>query len=761
MIFNKMRKLLFTLLLATVACIQAFGNPAHRGSVLMPQPDGTMVTVRLVGDEFYHFNTTADGYTIMLNEAGAYVYAQRDGMNLVPTQVLAHDEQDRSADELALLANTPKHLIDEVDVAEGHVRRAKRNVDLSNFDFENFRGLVILIDFKDKSFCSANPQEFYTEMFSTENLTGFHDPFNNQDVTCPGSVRDYFRDQSNGAFQPPFDVYGPYRATYGSPSSPYQARAAQCQSLASTIFTNALKAADDEVDFSRYDNNNDGKIDMVYFLVAGYSSSYSGNNSGYLWPHASNLSWTYYAFDNKKIDRYASSTELYGFESTPSSVAVEGIGTVAHEFSHVLGLPDFYDTDYDEGGGQSHDPGGWDVMAGGGDYNLGRCPAGYTFFERYALGWAYPRTITGPGSFTLNPVNTSREGYILRTSVPNEYFTIENRQKTGWDAYIPGHGMIVTRVDSTNVNVWTQNKVNCNPDHNYFEILRAGNSTSGDSPSDAFPGSTGNLMLTNETSPSLTTWEGYGSSLILSGIKEEGDVITFNVLQDGTIQALVEDFESMPVSTGTSDKDVEGDFASWSFNKAGVRAPGEGKANGENSVMMKLPSLFYSVTPVYYNIYMASMTVFNTSSTVAKFSLEYSVENDDEGNPVWVTATSSKGTETSEAAAKAKSNCYWLLDLKNNQPALFRIYMRAGNKNTAMYVDDLTFYYTGEEGGPDETIPGDVNGDGEVNIADVNMVIGLILRGVVDASANRSADVNGDGEINIADVNALIDIILK
>ena len=392
----------------------------------MPQPDGTMLSVCLEGDEFYHFNTTTDGYTIMLNEAGAYVYARQDGMSLVATQVLAHDAENRSAEENALLAGMSKYLVDENGVAQANVRRARRAVDLSNFDFENFRGCVILIDFSDKQFASDNPKEFYTEMFSSEGFTGYYDPISGRDVTCPGSVRDYFKDQSDGAFQPPFDVYGPYRATYGT-SGTVQARAAQCQNLASTIFPNVLKKADADIDYSKYDNNGDGKIDMVYFLVAGYSSSYSGNNSGYLWPHASNLSWTYKSYDGKWIDRYASSTELYGFESTPSTVTVEGIGTVAHEFSHVLGLPDFYDTDYAKSGGESHHPGGWDLMAGGGDYNYGRSPVGYTFYERYALGWAKATTLVRPGAYELEAVNTGRSGYILRTPVKDEFFTIENR----------------------------------------------------------------------------------------------------------------------------------------------------------------------------------------------------------------------------------------------------------------------------------------------------------------------------------------------
>jgi len=746
-------------MLAVLVCIQAVANPAHRGSVMMPQPDGTMLSVCLVGDEFYHFNTTADGYTIMLTDEGSYVYAQRNGMNLIPSQVLAHDAANRSASELSFLSTLSKNMVDEEQVAQGHVRRVKRNVDMSNFDFENFRGLVILIDFSDKKFATEDPQAFYSEMFSTEGFTGYHDPITNRDVACPGSVRDYFSDQSNGVFCPPFDVYGPYPATYGS--SGIYAKARQCNSLSTQIFTNALRDANEEVDFTRYDNNGDGKIDMVYFLVAGYSSSFSGNLAGYLWPHASNLSYLNRYYDGKKMDRYASSTELYGFESTPSTVTVEGIGTAAHEFSHVLGLPDFYDTDYAESGGESHHPGGWDVMAGGGDYDYGRCPAGYTLYERYALGWANPVTITQSGHYSLEAVNTSRQGYILRTPVENEFFTIENRQKTGWDAYLPGHGMIVTRVDSTDLNVWAQNKVNCNPDHNYFEMLRAGNSTSGDVGSDAFPGTTGNMMINNETRPSLLTWEGYGNEFSISKITEQNGVIYFDAMKDADNKRLVEDFETMPVSTATADQNVEGRFASWSFNKAGVRAPGEDKACDEHSVLMKTPSVFNSVTPIYYNIDLASMTVFNMSATIAKYSLEYSVENDADGNPVWITALTSKGAEAAEAPGKSRTNLYWILDLKNDQPAVFRIYQRAGNKNVANYVDNLTFFYTGEPGGPVSPIKGDVNGDGEVNIADVNAVIDVIQGNADGAEKVRRSDVNGDGEVNIADVNAIIDIILN
>ena len=513
------------LLLAAVVSLQVLAIPAHKVFMPMPQPDGTTVSIGLAGDEFYHFNITKDGYTVMLNAVGAYVYAQQGKDDvLVESGVLAHNEGERSADELAVLAATPKHLMDRAAVDQAHVRRTKLNADLSNFDLENFRGLVILIDFADVKFRAEDPNTFYTEMFSTEGFTSFVDPVKDKQVNCLGSVRDYFKDQSDGAFNPPFDVYGPYTSTRN---------ASQCNNYSLSIFREALSEANAEIDFSQYDNNNDGKVDMVFFLVAGYSSSFAGNNNGYLWPNASTMSYYNLSYDGKKLDRYACSTELYGFEAAPVTVTVEGIGTICHEFSHVLGLPDLYDVDYNASGGQSHDPGDWDVMSSGYEFNYGRSPVGYSFFERYALGWAQPKIITQEGSYSLQAVNITREGYILRTPIDNEFFTIENRQLTGWDSYLPGHGMIVTRVDSTDVSVWTNNKVNCNPAHNYLEILRAGNSAYGASGSDPFPCTSGNLMITNESSPDLRTWNGTENDFNVISIQERRGVIRFVIVEKG------------------------------------------------------------------------------------------------------------------------------------------------------------------------------------------------------------------------------------
>ena len=146
----------------------------------------------------------------------------------------------------------------------------------------------------------------------------------------------------------------------------------------------------------------------------------------------------------------------------------------------------------------------------------------------------------------------------------------------------------------------------------------------------------------------------------------------------------------------------------------------------------------------------------NPAAYAAKYTLEYST---DDGQS-WKKAMCPNGKDVAEIASKSNGTCYWNLDLNNTNPSLFRISMIGGNKNAATYLDNFTLYYTGEEGAPVIEITGDVNADGEVGIADVNLAIDVVLGGDTDAVTQRRADVNGDGEITIADINVLIGIIL-
>ncbi|MBR5030804.1 MAG: M6 family metalloprotease domain-containing protein, partial [Muribaculaceae bacterium] len=391
------------LLLAIALAFVASAEPANPKPITIAQPNGEKLQLKLVGDEFYHFNTTIDGYTI-LNVKGTWEYAMKNGEQLVSTGVMAHDPEMRSASEQQLLETTAKFLVDKQQT--NNALKARQTRDNRNqqkepaVDYSLFRGLIILINFNDKQFQMDDPNEFYNQLCNTENYTGFYHQGRFQ--RCTGSVRDYYYDNSMGQFDPVFDIVGPVDLNYSCYEGNDKAR---------EIFKAALDSVDEQVDFTQYDADNDGEIDMVFFMVAGYSSSYSGNNSGYLWPHMSYLidwwsGWPPqpYIYDGKRMGTYASSCEIYGWEDYGYNMP-NAIGTFCHEFGHVLGLPDLYDTDYAEGGGQSNHPDEWDVMAGGSSNNYGRTPVGYSLWERWELGFADEPQALSLGSYTLSALD--------------------------------------------------------------------------------------------------------------------------------------------------------------------------------------------------------------------------------------------------------------------------------------------------------------------------------------------------------------------
>lgn len=724
-----MKKFLLVLM-SMMAVVGAMAAPADRTPVRVTQPDGTTLTLRLVGDEFFHYNTTADGYTIVAVD-GAWQYAMSHDGQVVASGRLAHDSERRTADETQWLAGVPHHLTSATDITAARQARARRDGPAERtpaIDYGNFHGLIVLVDYTDKQFSMDNPGDFYDRMINQEGYTGFD--YNGQFVPCTGSVRDYFAEQSGGRFVPQFDVVGPVTV-------PYECTAHTGNSNSWRVFKAAMDSVDALVNLKDYDLNHDGMADMIIFIGAGFASNYGGNNSNYLWPHKAILydwdTYTYLKYDNTYVGTYAASNEMYGWEIDPSSTP-QGIGTIAHEFGHVLGLMDHYDTNYSDGG-QSHAPDDWDVMASGDHLNKCRTPCNYNLFERYALGWANPPILDQAGSYSLQALNTSNEGYILRTPVDQEYFTIENRQQTGWDAYLPGHGMLIFRVDSTSTRPWSQNTVNANPSHNYFEMLRAGGSTSGASASDAFPGSDD---VTGVSDIRLHTWSGEPNTYMLNSIAERDGIITFSAVDMSQAEKMVETFDRMEVTTANSEQ--VGDIATWKLLSSRVVEAGDGKA-----VSMIYPSNVTMTTSVSRNINRVTFDVENTSTTLAKFTLFYSL---DEG-ATWQKATTSNFEVL--AGTTTTIDCLGVA-FGQSQRVRFRVGMVAGNKTVPCIVDNFTIYYSGGE-----AVAGDVNGDGAVDVSDVNEVINMILG---KTAMDTVADLDGNGTVDVTDVNHIINIIL-
>ncbi|MBO4870878.1 MAG: M6 family metalloprotease domain-containing protein [Muribaculaceae bacterium] len=506
--------------------IIAIPNPQ---GTFFAQPDGTSLAVTQHGDAFYNYYTTIDGFTIVKN-GDQYEYAQSfDDGSLTPSGVMAHNAEVRSPQEQQFVAGLKHGLIDQRAAASAieTKRKAPRREQL--YDYNNFRGLIVLVEYTDKEFEMDDPHDFYDHMVNDKDYKGFTDKNGNW-VPCTGSVRDYYYDQSGGKFDPVFDIVGPVKVNYASTDH-------NANKNTPEIFKSALDKVDPDVDFSIYDGDSDGFIDFVFFIGAGPAACYVGNDSTLLWPHAYvlTLKTLLTKYDGLYGYKYACCTEIYGWTDNLQSLETQGIGVMCHEFSHVLGLKDHYDADYDKNG-LSHHPGFWDVMAAAPSLNVARTPAGFSLYERWALGWVNPPLILEEGPYKLNPIDGTGEGYILITPSVGEYFTLENRQRTKWDEYLPGHGMLITRVDSTNMAPWTINQINTDASHNYLELVRAWNDTPDkDLDSDPFPGTKNVTSITNTTTPNLKTWGGMDCVFNIHKIKEKGQVVSFYITYDGML----------------------------------------------------------------------------------------------------------------------------------------------------------------------------------------------------------------------------------
>lgn len=477
MIMKKLIFFLHTLLVATAM----MAVPARPGVIKVTQKDGTVLSVRLVGDEHFSY---------YVNEAdGQKMYRAADG-DLLPLdaqsiRLMMLDGAERRASAEKARANR----LNSRRMAGG----ARTVGDVGDGMIGEKRGIVILANFKDVKFTKTQ-QDFYNQF----NQEGYNQ--NNH----MGSVKDYFHDQSYGLFNLEFDVVGPVElsqnmAYYGEKYN------GKNDHRPATMVREACVLAKDLVDFSDYDWNDNGSVDQVFVIYAGYGEA-QGASSNTVWPHEWNLSSAAYYGDGQGrlyqdgvyIDTYACSCELSGY----SGAMMDGIGTACHEFSHCLGYPDLYDTDYSGGWGMDH----WDLMCSG-SYNgyngRGECPSGYTSYERWLAGWLEPVELAKGKNVTgMKPLNDSPEAYIIYNNKNrNEFIMLENRKNDKWFKYMTNRsntsarGLLAIHVDY-NASIWSQNRPNDDPNHQRVTIIPAGGAYDSKYSAHPFPGSRNVTKLT-------------------------------------------------------------------------------------------------------------------------------------------------------------------------------------------------------------------------------------------------------------------------
>lgn len=731
-------------------CLVARAVPADPTPAIVTQPDGTTLTLVLHGDEFMNYLTTSDGYTVVKNKAGYYTYARIDGNDLVASNCIARD--NRTAADRAYLAGVPKGLTSPAMVQRGKKMLSHRNDLLrgighgSHMDYDKFRGLIILINYTDRVFddyvpSNYTPIDFYEAMVNSHDYQGYTLPYGTK-VEAMGSVRDYYYDNSFHQFDPHFDILGPVDVPYACTD----AHQFKCDS----IFFAALEALDPEVDFSQYDTDEDGTADMVFFMVAGHGSDVTANNRDYLWPHMKNFESSP-VLDGVNFRLYACSTNMTGEESEyyVNLNNIAGIGTICHEFSHCLGLPDLYDADSDGSGGvNSKHPMTWSVMASGFRSNNGRNPAGYSLFERYALGFAQPTLIDSVGTVSVPALEKTNTGYRMNTANENEYFIIENRQRIKWDKNLAGPGMLIWRIDSTNVDVWENNLVNSDPSHMYCELLRAKFSGISDSYNDPFPGVANVTSITNISEPSLRTWDGKMSKYAFVNIAQADSIVTFDMIIDNS-KISIEDFEMMPVGATLNERGVEGLYAHWDFYNCAVVDTAQ-VAEG-HAVAMRNGSYFNTAENLNKIPKILRFKIYNPTSTGVDIWPQYSVNN----GSTWKSLDEYPYNFYVRAGETATAT---VTTLPTNVPIMLRIKENSGSSSEYCYIDDIEICY--EETWEPEFILGDVNDDGEVNIKDVTDLIDYLLDSEANVINMSAADVDHSGGVAIMDLTYLIDLLL-
>lgn len=537
--------------LAVAAALTASAVPAKRGFIPYTQPDGSVINVELRGDEFFHYFVTEDSVPLMRMGDGGLYYATADAADrVVNSGILARPAAERSATETAMVAaierptllramvndinlrgfRTPARAAERNDRGRARANAAAMGLPQSGMGkyADEFiamgspKALVVLVEYSDVKFNTPDAHGYFHGLLNTPG-------FSQHGAT--GSAAEYFEQNSAGNFTPQFDVFGPVtlphkRAYYGSDydeNGRYQG-----QENAHYMVRDAVAALDATVNFSQYDTDGNGYVDNVFIIYAGVGEAMDQSVEESVWPHQWNYQYsgeTPPRADGVILDHYACANEWLP-EGRPT-----GVGTFIHEFSHVMGLPDLYNT---ENSYANYTPGAWSVLDYGPYNNDGCTPPNYSAYERNAMGWMVLEILDQePRAVTLESIAESNKAYIIQTDALRDFFLIENRQLEGWDAYLPNSGMLVWHIDATE-SPYNGNVVNNTPTHQYVDLIEANNRRDNFDydvmAGYSFPGTSDNTSLSFSTTPALRPWSGTNLGIDITDITETSDgLITFSV----------------------------------------------------------------------------------------------------------------------------------------------------------------------------------------------------------------------------------------
>lgn len=492
------------------AAATASAMPARPGRVTVSQPDGTRVELTLHGDEHSHWATTPDGYTLLADRDGYWAFAElRAGRAVASTvRYMGDDRQSVGA----------RGIERQIKVNSSDYSPKAANVTQIEGTFPSTgkrKLLMILLNY-------ADTQPIYTQ-------ADFESYMNGENHGGVGSFRDYYLENSYGKLDITTTVSRwvtlPYaKSHYGSEG-------------AGEMIIEALRILDSEIDYSEFDNDGDGILDGLAVIHQGTGAEASGSSYD-IWSHSSSLSGV--SYDGIHVNRYTIQPEI--LYTDDGSKRQSTIGVMCHEFGHNLGAPDFYDTDYQLSGGDFPGTGSWDLMGSGawnGSQRDGTRPAGTNMWQKIQLGWVTPEILDSsrdvrnmPGS-TYHPV-----AYRFDTTIPGEYFVLENRQQEGFDLNVPGHGLIIYHVDEARISSTIgSNNVNISAWQGIYTVCAGASTVPGDDPASfgwvnstaaPFPGAMNKTSFTDTTVPSTKSNTGRDTYKGLVYIAEDTEAGTIN-----------------------------------------------------------------------------------------------------------------------------------------------------------------------------------------------------------------------------------------
>lgn len=542
----------------------AFGTaanavPAKKLQKVITLANGTQVSVELRGDEYLSWWEGTDGTAYRTTATDENVFEAFDLEAQKPAAAArrARTEQGRVA-RLARVKNSLKGADDKM-----------RGLGGDHITYKGVKkGLVVLVDFKNKKFADGHDLEYYKNVINGKD-------FSDEEEGYVGSVRDYFLAQSNGQFELDFDVVGPVTMSknygyYGNDG------AYQKDEKVYEMIKEACDGIQDKVNLKDYDWDGDGEADQVFFLYAGLGQA-SGGSAGTIWPHESELRYWpcgVLSYSTGKINTYACANELQPETQGSSRYISAGIGTICHEFSHCLGFADMYDTTGGGGYGMSV----FDVMDRGSYNGNGFVPCNYTAFERIYAGWVEAIELIDPATVKdMKSVSDYGRPFIMYNyKNTNEYFLMENRQNTGWDKGLYGsNGLLIVHVNYV-PSRWANNSVNSSAEKiQCCTVVNADGSRENTQYSlqgDLYPyevkGVTMNDEFTDESEPAAKLYtknsdNSYALGIPITNIKRSKGSISFlvcggdaNNVIDNTFNGVVDGINGVTVADKTRDNRI-------------------------------------------------------------------------------------------------------------------------------------------------------------------------------------------------------------